>query len=131
VERRSGSLRVFKTRWFERLARKEKIRDVALVDAVARAEKGQVDADLGGGVIKQRIARAGQGKSGGYRTIIFFRKGDRAVFAYAFAKSDRENIDANEEKQFKEAARHVLGLTEKQIDELLKNGDFVEAKYED
>lgn len=101
------------------------------MDAVARAEKGQVDADLGGGVIKQRIARAGQGKSGGYRTIIFFRKGDRAVFTYAFAKNDRENIDANEEKQFKEAARHVLGLTEKQIDELLKNGDFVEVKYEE
>ena len=57
VERRPGSPRVFKTRWFERFARKEKIRDPVLVDAVARAEGGQVDADLGGGVIKQRIAR--------------------------------------------------------------------------
>src|SRR5215472_10228570 len=85
------------------------------------AEKGQVDADLGGGVIKQRIARPGQGKSGGYRTIIFFRRSDRAVFAYGFAKSDRANIDADEEEQFKEAAGHVLRLTEKEIDELLKN----------
>lgn len=100
------------------------------MDAVARAEKGQVDADLGGGVIKQRIARPGQGKSGGYRAIIFFRRAARAVFAYGFAKSDRTNIDTDEEKQFKQAARHVLGLTEKQIDELLKNGDFVEVKYE-
>ena len=99
-----------------------------LVDAVARADKGQIDADLGAGVIKQRIARPGQGKSGGYRTIIFFRRGQRAVFAYGFAKSDRANIDADEENQFKEAARHVLSLTEKQINELLKNGDFVEVE---
>ncbi len=87
------------------------------MDAIARAEKGQVDADLGGGVLKQRIARPGRGKSGGYRTIIFFQ-GDRAVFAYGFAKGDRANLDAEEEKQFKEAARHVLRLTQKQIEEL-------------
>lgn len=92
-----------------------------------RAEKGQVDADLGGGVIKQRIARPGQGKSGGYRGVIFFRRGERAVFAYGFAKSARPNLDADEDKQFKAAARYVLGLTEKQINELLENGDFVEV----
>jgi hypothetical protein len=130
VERQSGSPRIFKTRWFERFARKEKIRDPVLVDAIRRAEKGQVDADLGGGVIKQRIARPGEGKSGGYRTIIFFRQGERAIFAYGFAKSDRANIDADDEKQFKDAARHVLLLTEKQIDELVKNGDFVEVRHE-
>jgi hypothetical protein len=130
VERRSSNPRVFKTRWFERFARKEKIRDAALVDAVARAENGQVDADLGGGVIKQRIARPGQGKSGGYRAILFFRRAERAILAYGFAKSERANIDAEEEKQFKEAARYVLRLTAKQIDELLKNGDLVEVKYE-
>ena len=131
MERPPSSARVFKTRWFERFARRQKIGDSALLDAVARAEKGQVDADLGGEVIKQRVARPGQGKSGGYRTIIFFRRGMRAVFAYGFAKSDRANIDADEEKQFKEAAHHVLRLTENQIDELLENGDFVEVKYEE
>jgi len=123
-----GKPRVFKTRWFQRFARKEKIGDPVLLDAVARAEKGQVDADLGGGVIKQRIARPGQGKSGGYRTIIFFRRGERAVFVYGFAKSERANIDANEEKRFKEAVRHVLWLSEKQIAELAENGDFVEIE---
>ena len=130
MERRSGRQKVFKTRWFERFARKEKIPDAILVDAVARAERGQVDADLGGGVIKQRIARPGRGKSGGYRTIIFFRRGERAVFAYGFAKSDRANIDDDEEKQFKEAARHVLQLTEKRVEALVQNGDFVEVRYE-
>jgi hypothetical protein len=59
-----------------------------------------------------------------------FPPGVRAVFAYGFAKSDRANIDADEEKQFKEAARHVLRLTEKQIEELVNNGDFVEVRYE-
>ena len=122
-----GKPRVFKTRWFQRFARKEKIGDAVLLDSVARAEKGQVDADLGGGVIKQRIARPGQGKSGGYRTIILFKKGQRAVFIFGFAKSERDNIDADEEKQFKEAARHVLRLTDKQIAELIKEGDFVEV----
>jgi hypothetical protein len=94
---------------------------------VARAEKGQLDADLGDGVIKQRIARPGQGKSGGYRTIILFKQGQRAVFIYGFAKSERANIDIDEQKQFKEAARHVLRLTEKQVAELVKKGDFVEV----
>jgi hypothetical protein len=70
-----------KTRWFERFARKEKVRDPVLMDAVGPAEKGQVDADLGGGVIKQRIARPGHGKSGGYRTVIFFRHSERARFS--------------------------------------------------
>jgi hypothetical protein len=126
VESQLAKPRVFKTRWFKRFARREKISDAVLLDAVARAEKGQLDADLGGGVIKQRIARPGQGKSGGYRTIILFKQGERAVFVYGFAKSERENIDADEEKQFKEAARHVLRLTEKQIAELIKEGDFVE-----
>ena len=55
---------------------------------------------------------------------MYFRRAERAVFAYGFTKSDRANIHADEEKQFKEAARHVMRLMEKQIDELLKNGDF-------
>jgi hypothetical protein len=89
--------------------------------------KRQVDADLGG-VIKQRIAPPGHGKSGGYRTLILFHKGERAVFIYGFAKSARANIDADEEKQFKEAARYVLRLTEKQLAVLVENGDFVEVR---
>lgn len=120
--------RVFITKPFQRFARRESIETAALLEAVARMEKGQIDADLGGGVIKQRIARPGQGKSGGYRTIVIFRQGDRAVFMYGFAKSERDNIRADEEKQFKEAARYVLALTEKQLAALVKEGDFVEVK---
>ena len=123
-------MRVFKSRWFQRFARRERISDTVLLDAVDRAEKGRIDADLGCGVIRQRIARPGQGRSKGYRTIVFFRSGARAFFVFGFARSRRANIDADEEEQFKQAARHVLALTEKQIAELLKKGDFVEVKGE-
>lgn len=99
-----------------------------LVEAIARAEVGRIDADLGGGVIKQRIARPGQGKSKGYRTIVLFRRGDKAFFVYGFAKSQRKNINDDEEEQFKQAAKHVLALTERQVAELLKRGDFTEVK---
>jgi len=95
--------------------------------AVLRAERGLIDADLGGGVIKQRIGRTGQGKSGGYRTIILFRRGARSFFVYGFAKSHRANITDEEQTQFKAAARHVLALTEQQLKDLLENGDFVEV----
>jgi hypothetical protein len=121
-------LRIFKSRWFQHFARKERITDAALREAVARAERGQMDAYLGGGVIKQRIARPGQGKAGGYRTIIFFRRGEKAFFEYGFAKSRRSNINDSEEARFKEAARFVLSLTEKQLEELLESGDFVEVR---
>lgn len=123
-------MRIFKSRWFQRVARKEGIGDAALHEAVARAEKGQIDAELGGEVIKQRIARPGRGKSKGYRTILFFRRGVRAFFVYGFAKSQRANINNDEQEQFKEAAKHVLALTEKQLTEVLKRGDFVEVKSE-
>ena len=85
-------MRIFKSRWFHRFARTEGIADAALREAVVRAENGQIDAGLGGGVIKQRIARPGQGKSKGYRTIILYRRGAKAFFEYGFSKSERANI---------------------------------------
>ena len=121
-------MRILKSKWFQRFAQKEGIDDAALLEAVERAAKGQIDADLGGEVIKQRIARPGQGKSKGYRTIIIFRRGERAVFMYGFAKSRQANIRDDEEEQFKQAAKHVLSLTEKQLAALIKRGDFVEVK---
>ena len=81
-------MRVFKSNRFHRFARKEKISDAMLCEAIERAERGLIDADLGAGLIKQRVARPGAGRSGGYRTLIFFRAETRAVFAFGFAKSD-------------------------------------------
>jgi hypothetical protein len=89
-------VRIFKTRWFIRFARSERISDRRLSDAVERAKRGLIDADLGGGVIKQRLGRPGQGRSGGYRVLIAYRAGHRAVFLYGFAKRERENIEPDE-----------------------------------
>jgi hypothetical protein len=108
-------LRVFKNAWFGRFARKQKIPDAVLRQAVERIERGQIDADLGGGVVKQRIARPGKGKSKGFRTIILFRQSKRAVFVYGFAKGARANIRKDEEEAFKQAAKHVLALSDGQI----------------
>ncbi len=90
-------MRIFKTKWVARFARRQQIADrSSLSEAVERAERGLVDADLGGEIIKQRVARAGQGRSGGYRMLIAYRRGGRGVFLYAFAKRERENIEPDE-----------------------------------
>jgi hypothetical protein len=120
-------LKVFKNAWFGRFARKEKISADALWDAVERAEKGQIDADLGGGVIKQRIARPGESKSKGYRSIVIFRKGELSFFVYGFSKSELGNIREDDEAQFKKMAKHVLSLTDAQLSELVANGQFEEV----
>jgi len=124
-------LKVFKNAWFGRFARKEKISAAALWAAVERAEKGQIDADLGGGVIKQRIARSGEGKSKGFRSIVLFRKGDKSFFVYGFPKSELGNIREDEEEQFKKMAKHVLALTDSQLSELIENGHFEEVVKDD
>ncbi len=89
-------MRIFKTKWLVRFARREQVTDDGLREAIARAARGIVDADLGGGIIKQRVARLGQGRSGGHRMLIAYRAGERAVFLYGFAKSERENIGPDE-----------------------------------
>ncbi len=85
-----------------------------------RAESGQVDADS-----------TGQGKSKGYRTIILLREGQRAFFVYGFAKSERDNIRKDEEEQFKKMAKHVLGLSEAQLNILIANGQIEEIESND
>jgi len=121
--------RLFKNGWFERFARKERLDDAALVEAIERAERGLVDADLGGGVIKQRVARAGQGRSGGYRTLILFRQGDRAIFAFGFAKSRQENISQADLAVLRQAADEALGWSEDDMDRLVAAGALVEIEH--
>src|SRR5271163_2091041 len=84
---------IYKLKPFARFARSENIDDKTLVEAVERARRGLVDADLGGGLIKQRVARKGQGRRGGYRVLVAFRSGDFAVFLFGFAKSAEDNLD--------------------------------------
>lgn len=108
--------RIYKNRWFAKFASREGISDATLVAAIDQANRGLIDADLGGGLIKQRVAREGGGKSGGYRTLVFFRQEDRAVFAFGFAKSNKANLDAAELRAYKQAAKIIMALTQAQID---------------
>jgi len=120
-------MRIFKNKWFVRFARKERITDAKLVEAVKNAEKGFIDADYGGGVFKQRIA-PGEGKSGGYRSIILFRRGKAAFFVYGFAKSEQDNIDESDERDFKELAKALFAASDEKLKELTDSGKFTEVK---
>ena len=119
-------MRVFKNAWFSRFARKENIGDDELRDIVNQLETGQADADLGGDVYKQRLARPGEGKSGGYRVIVFFRSEERTFFMYGFAKSDKDNISRKEAKAFKEAAKVYFSMTSEQLRKRIKQGQLIE-----
>lgn len=124
-------MRLFKSSRFHKFARKEKISDAMLCEAVKRAERGLIDADLGAGLIKQRVARPGAGKSGGFRTLIFFRTQTRAVFAFGFAKSDVANLDDAEEALFKKAAKLVLGFTDAQMEAEVAANRMLEVNCDD
>ncbi|MCX7383507.1 MAG: type II toxin-antitoxin system RelE/ParE family toxin [Alphaproteobacteria bacterium] len=123
--------RAFKTKVFHRFARRSGLTDDALRAAISAAERGLVDADLGGGIIKQRIARPGGGKSGGWRTIVLFRLGHRAVFVYGFAKSERDNINAEELAAFRMLAAEMLGYDDTAIADALAEGALIEVSDDD
>jgi hypothetical protein len=124
-------VRIFKTKWLARYARRERITDASLAGAVLRAQRGLVDADLGGNVIKQRVSRTGQGRSGGYRLLIAFRAAHRAVFLFGFAKNERDNIDDNELTTLKEIAAAWLAADAVKIEQAVAEGLLVEVKHED
>ena len=123
-------MRAFKTRWFARFARREGMSDEALREAIERAERGLIDADLGGGLIKQRIARPGGGRSGGYRTIIAYRTGNRAVFLDGFAKSEQDNISADELTEFRAIAQNWLNANPTILRSAIEEGLLLEMSYD-
>jgi hypothetical protein len=124
-------LRVFTTKVFARFARKERLDDKRLCEAIARAERGLVDAELGGNLIKQRVARPGGGRSGGYRTVAAYRASQRSVFLYGFAKSERDNIDNRELDDLKKLARHYLSFTDAQIAVAVNGRELRELNYDE
>lgn len=122
---------VLKTKTFARFARRERIKDDALIEAVTRAGTGLVDADLGSGLIKQRVARPGKGRSGGYRTIIAYRSGDLAVFLRGFAKSEQDNIGPDDLATLKDLAIALLAASEAQIGGMVDNQTLIVIDQED
>jgi hypothetical protein len=119
-------VRIFKTKTLAKFTRQNDISDAALVEAVDRAKRGLIDADLGGKVIKQRVARPGQGRRGGFRMLIGFSS-DRAVYLFAFAKNERENISNGELLTLREIAASFLDADKKSIDRALRDGTLIEV----
>jgi hypothetical protein len=122
-------VRLFKLKAFARFQRREGIADKTLSKAIRSAEDGLVDADLGGGLIKQRVARPGQGKRGGFRTIVAYRRGSRAVFLFGFAKSERENLDDDELAQWQRIGRAYLGLDDERMEAAIAADELMEVIY--
>ncbi len=120
-------VKILKYRTFDQWAQSERLTDKGLREAILQIEQGLFDANLGGGLYKKRIARKGQGKSGGYRTLIAFKKGGRAVFMYGFSKSERANISLKEKDVYKRLARYYLEVTEAQLVCLVERGELIEV----
>lgn len=119
---------VYKTKRFARFARKAKLDDIRLLDAARAVSEGRADADLGGGVFKQRVAREGAGKSGGFRTIILFRAGAHTFFVHGFAKNAQANITAKELEALKTVAEHYLAMDEDAVAKVLSIGEIIEVE---
>ena len=119
----STSPRVFKSAWFAKAAKKARISDAALCTAIAQVMAGQAD-DLGGGVYKKRLG------NNHLRSIILARGGDYWVYQYLFAKRDRANIDDDELRILRAAAREYAKLTAAQADHEVAEGRWIELTLE-
>lgn len=123
-----GSIvRVFLTKSMARFVGREEISDASLCEAIGRAERGLIDTALGSGLIKQRMARRGRGKSGGNRTLIGYLRGDRAVFVFGFAKKDREGINTDALAFVRGVATGWLDASDAAIEFAQASGTFQEV----
>jgi hypothetical protein len=122
---------IYTTRWFDRWARKQGLTTTSLCAAVREMAEGLYDADLGGGFFKKRVARAGQGKSGGFRTLVATNKGSRWVFVFGFPKNERSNIDKDETEALKKLAAHMLSLTAQALDTAQRAGELMKVNCDE
>lgn len=121
--------RTFRTRSFTRWMRKAGLTDEVLRAAVLEMTKGLIDADLGGHLVKKRVALPGQGKRAGARTIVATKMADRWFFVLGFAKNERANIDAAELKALQELAKHYLEFDDWQIEQAIASGVLTEVPW--
>lgn len=120
------AVRVFKTKAFSKFATKQNITDAELLFAIERANQGLIDATLGSNIIKQRIAKQSQGKSSGYRTLIFYKLNNNHFFVVGFEKSDKANISASELAGLKLLAKQYESYQPEQLEMLIEKGVLVE-----
>ena len=123
--------RIFRTRTFSRWARKVGLPDSALSHAVSEMERGLIDADLGGNVVKKRVPLAGRGKRGGARTLVATQFDDRWFFLYGFAKNERANLTANELRVLQEVAKDVLAFNDTDLAMAVNTGELVEIDHDE
>jgi len=121
---------ICKIRNFTRWARKTGLNDALLERAVLEIKSGLLDADLGGGIVKKRIALPGRGKRGSTRTLLATNLGDRWFFVFGFEKNELENISEKELATLKMLAKDLLGMTAAQIKVAIGEGSLVEVKHE-
>ena len=121
-------MRVFKTRAFDRSMKRSGMTDRALWAAVLEMANGLIDGDLGGHVVKKRVALPGQGKRGGARTIVATKMAGRWFFLFGFRKNERANIDKDELRALQEVAKELLALDDRQLDIALQAGEILEVR---
>lgn len=122
---------MFKTRHFARWGRKSGLSDRALCQAVNEMAAGLIDADLGGGVVKKRVALPGRGKRGGARTLVATNKGSRWFFVFGFEKSERANLGEEELEALRELAGDLLARTSAQLEAAIVDGTLQEICHDD
>lgn len=123
-------MNIWKTKVFKKWQKKTSILNTDLLSAITEISKGLVDADLGNGLIKKRVARKGSGKKSGYRTLIATNKQEKWFFIYGFSKNERENINQQELNSLQELAKTLIGMTIQDIEKAMINNELEEMKDE-
>ena len=111
-------MRAYLPKSFQRKAKSEGVSDEDCREAIRRAESGLIDANLGGRLIKQRIPRRGQGAARGLRAVIFYKRGEVAVFLHLFAKSGKSNLTKSELAEYLTLAHSLKKLSQAKLKEL-------------
>lgn len=114
-----------KTKWFNKWSKKNAIEDDKLLKAIESISDNLGIIDLGGGLYKVRIPRERQGKSGGFRSIVVFKKSDLAIFVYGFPKNEKDNLEKDELKYFKKLAHDLLETDRKEYERMIQLGNFI------
>ncbi|WP_192843236.1 type II toxin-antitoxin system RelE/ParE family toxin [Aureimonas sp. AU12] len=121
-------MEVYKTKAFDRLARKAKVTDLELREAAREIREGRIDADLGAFLIKQRVSQGQGGRANAHRAIIATKDGDRIVFLHLFAKRDQENLTKTELDGYREAAKILAVVPQSMVKALLKTKEWIQIE---
>ena len=124
-------MQAFKIKAFSKWASGEGLSDDVLASAVVEMEKGLIDAKLGGQVVKKRVALPGRGKRGSIRTLVAFRKGNKAFFIYGFAKNERANVSNKELRALKMLAKELMNYAAAALIKAMKAGELIEIEVND